>query len=278
MINEAQFSKAREFIFRHGRLLARQRFLYHFEDGAGKSVLAALSAYQNEDGGFGNGLELDILCPQSSGICTEAGLGYLLELGVCDGPAVERADRWVLARQDEGGVIPHPVEHVRRYPHGPWWAKDDDDRVFALAGLLGQMGRGSEEFYRRTASRFRTKYAETDAFPDDLAVYDYPLNLYLRYAPGAEQFSRFLARLRKALPGMLEREQWHCPLFFCHGRWSEDVDAETWRQQAEAAVATLQADGGVRIQKYDDLPWWRPVWTLDLLVTLKAKGLLNSRD
>jgi len=69
MITPEQFEKARQFIYRQGDLLTRRRFAFHFEQGSNQPVLQALACYQNDDGGFGNGLELDITCPESSGIC-----------------------------------------------------------------------------------------------------------------------------------------------------------------------------------------------------------------
>jgi len=43
-------------------------------------------------------------------------------------------------------------------------------------------------------------------------------------------------------------------------------------------IATLQEDGGVLIDRYSKLAWWRPVWTLDMLVIMKEKGLLDSSN
>jgi len=36
----------------------------------------------------------------------------------------------------------------------------------------------------------------------------------------------------------------------------------------------LQDDGGLKII-YQDLPWWRPIWTLDALIILKMSGMTN---
>ena len=73
MVTREQFEKALQFIYRYGDLLARKRFAFHFEEGSKQAVLDTLNSYQNDDGGFGNGLELDVMCPESSGICTLKG-------------------------------------------------------------------------------------------------------------------------------------------------------------------------------------------------------------
>ena len=57
--------KAREFIYRNARPLDYARWRYLFEDGKREDVLRILAAYQNEDGGFGHGLEADCLNPDS---------------------------------------------------------------------------------------------------------------------------------------------------------------------------------------------------------------------
>lgn len=57
------FERARRFVYRNARPLDLARWKYHFENGSEQEVLAALSAYQNEDGGFGHGLEEDNMNP-----------------------------------------------------------------------------------------------------------------------------------------------------------------------------------------------------------------------
>src|SRR5689334_13066678 len=56
MNRSQRLAKAQEFIWLHARLLERNLFAYLFANGSKEPVLAALHAYQNEDGGFGNAL------------------------------------------------------------------------------------------------------------------------------------------------------------------------------------------------------------------------------
>ena len=53
MYDSELFAKARLFIYRNARALDLARWRFHFEDADKSEVLAALSAYQNKDGGFG---------------------------------------------------------------------------------------------------------------------------------------------------------------------------------------------------------------------------------
>lgn len=271
MIIAAQLNSSRNFIYRYGDLLTRKRYAYHFESGSRDDVLRALSAYQNEDGGFGNGLELDILCPDSSGICMEMALGYLLELGVTEGPIFDAAIGWILASATADGDVAHPADKVMAFPHGPWW-ESDKRRILSIAGLLGRMGKALPEIAARASTVFEANQA--DDFTE-LRVYSYPVALYLRYGDSARAHGEARQRLEAAFGGMLEKDAWHHPLFFCHNRWdSPEIADSVWRSDAKKALATLQDDGGVFIERYAGLPWWRPVWTLDMLVILKDKGLL----
>jgi hypothetical protein len=162
---------------------------------------------------------------------------------------------------------------VRAYPHGKWW-EQDDGRILSIAGLLARIGRAHPEIAARADAYFEAKYASSLG---EVGVYSYPLALYLRYGDKGAKHEESRRRLEAAFSEMLEKDAWHHPLFFCHNRWdSPEIPASLWRCAADKAMATLQQDGGVAIDRYAQLPWWRPVWTLDMLVTLKDKGLLGA--
>jgi hypothetical protein len=270
MITSDQFDQAKHFIFRHGRLFDRKRFTYHFEGGSRQSALDALLCYQDPDGGFGHGLELDVTCPASTPICAELALNHLDELGVRDGDALRGLEAWILSSQREDGSLPNPVTEIARYPHGPWWLDEDTPRVFSLAGLLAKMGLGSERFFARAEGLFRGY-----EFPRELGKYDYPLHLYLLHAPGAQQFVSRLRALQEAVPGMVRRFRDHHPLLVFSYRWVSDATSrDLLRNEAQIAIADLEDDGGIR-SPYPGVPWWRPVWTLEMLISLKRFGLLE---
>ena len=269
MLSADQLSRARQFVYRHGSLLDRKRFAFHFEGGSPNTVLDALRCYQNPDGGFGHGLELDVMCPASTPICAELALYYLDDLGVRDGDTLERLEKWIVRSQRGDGSLLNPSDEIRRYPHGPWWLGEDRVRTFSLAGLLAKAGRGSAEFFRRANRLFADH-----PFPPEIGKYDYPLFLYLTYAPVERGLSARMATIQDQLPAMLCRFQDHHPLLVFSYRWVSD---ETCRQvleaQARLAAGDLEEDGGIRCP-YPDLPWWRPVWTLEVLISLKRFGFL----
>jgi len=66
MERSQRLQKAQDFIWCNARLIERYLFTLLFANGSREPVLAALRAYQNEDGGFGNALEPDKRCPPQS--------------------------------------------------------------------------------------------------------------------------------------------------------------------------------------------------------------------
>jgi hypothetical protein len=273
MLTGDQFTKSRNFIFQQGRLIDKKRFLYHFSGGAREDVLQALSCYQNPDGGYGYGLELDVSCPASTNICTEMAMFYLDELRTTEGEVVDNIEKWITTRHLEGKCL-HPKDDVLAYPHGGWW-EDGSGSSHSLIGMLGKWGRGTEALFQWAETSYGSQEPR-----GSLGVYHYPLYLYLRFAPGAEKFREDREKIEQDIPGMLEEFAWHCPLFFHPFGWAGDaIDGPTMEAEARKAVATLQDDGGVRVQQYEKIASylvWRAVWTLDMLVTLKRHGLLKD--
>src|SRR4051812_49076414 len=132
--------RAADFIWRNGRLLDRQRFAHHFLGASAAPVVAALYAYQNADGGFGNALEPDKRCPDSQPIDQEVALHALDDIGIEPASIGRMCDFLVAISTAEGGV-PFVLPSVRSAPRAPWWNTDDDppaslNPTASIAGLL----------------------------------------------------------------------------------------------------------------------------------------------
>ena len=69
-LSRADFDRAKRFISAHARPLDRSLFVYHFQSGPADDVMAELVRFQNEDGGFGRGLEPDFRLGASSALAT----------------------------------------------------------------------------------------------------------------------------------------------------------------------------------------------------------------
>ena len=81
MIARERYRQARRFVEEVARPLDRALLAYHRGEAERDEVVDALAAYQNEDGGFGHGIEPDIRLGASSPMATSVGLEYAVAVG-----------------------------------------------------------------------------------------------------------------------------------------------------------------------------------------------------
>lgn len=119
------FAAARAFLLDHARPLERAVFFYRYEDGPAADVIDALATFQNEDGGFGHGLEPDSTTPTSGVLCTNLALEYLSGVKA-PGHAVKAAIDFLVdtfdPNIDSWRIMPGDTAE---YPHAPWWESQD---------------------------------------------------------------------------------------------------------------------------------------------------------
>jgi|GEM_PF-192126 len=148
-LTPSQWRAARDYLLQQARPLETARYRYHFEGGAAGEVLAALAAFQNDDGGFGHALEPDLRTPASSALATSVAFQVLEEVNApADHPLVLGGLAYLLASYDSAAerwpIIPPAAEAAQR---AFWWAADGlEDRFghFAFnprAELLGVLWR-----------------------------------------------------------------------------------------------------------------------------------------
>lgn len=119
---------ARVFLYRNARPLDLARWKYLFEGGSREDVLAALAAYQNEDGGFGHGLEPDCWNPNSAPVQTWVATEIIKEVGLADQkhPIIQGILRYLASGKDfNGHTWSNAVATNNEYPHAPWWQYDE---------------------------------------------------------------------------------------------------------------------------------------------------------
>lgn len=143
-MSDTVFARAEEFIWQNARLLERRLFAYHFKGGSREGILAALAAYQNADGGFGNGLEPDIRCPDSQPVPTQHALEFLDEIG-WETTLVQRTCDYLLTITTAEGGAPWLLPSALHYPRAPWWQTVENppaslNPTAAIAGLLHKHG------------------------------------------------------------------------------------------------------------------------------------------
>ena len=117
-------ARAKAFISEQARPLEQRLYLYRCEGGAAGDVLGALAEFQNEEGGFGHGLEPDVRLADSSVIATTVALQILRDLGVgSEHQMVQRTMRYLLdTYAAEHKVWPIAPPNVDDAPHAPWWS------------------------------------------------------------------------------------------------------------------------------------------------------------
>jgi hypothetical protein len=125
-LGEEQFNQAKKFLENKARKLDWKLFQYYFESGSAANVLEELKQFQNQDGGFGNGIEPDFRLKASSPMATTIGLQYLRELRIpSDHEMVKGAINYLLSTYDHEKQLWHAVpKEVNEAPHAPWWHYD----------------------------------------------------------------------------------------------------------------------------------------------------------
>jgi hypothetical protein len=272
LLSTETINQSKAFIYQNGRLLERKLFAYFFESGSQEACLKALLAYQNPDGGFGNGIEPDLLCPDSSAIGAETALAVLDLLDTQGEEILDPLVDWLVANQDEAGFIHQPPRNMANYPHQPWWGSPDRNRVLVIAALLKKRRVERDDFFGRAGT-----YYESIDLPEPDDFYSYPFFAYLRYCGVGGADKARLDRWVTQLPGLLDKQRDHFPLFGRYWFYARDfVDRETLEGEAATFIAALAEDGGVTTP-YPEMPWWRPIFTLDGLIMLKKAGFIGEK-
>lgn len=127
LLTNSGFMAARSYLLAKARPLEQTLFHFHFEGGSQERVLEALAAFQNQDGGFGHGLEPDVRTAHSSAIATSHGFAVLRDVNApSTSPLVQRAVDYLLSSYDPTrqvwSILPAEAEDA---PHAPWWNRAD---------------------------------------------------------------------------------------------------------------------------------------------------------
>ncbi len=283
-------ARAADFIWRNARLLERALFSFRYAHGSREKVIAALVAYRNADGGFGNALEPDKRCPDSQPVDAEMALRVLAEVGD-DGQVTRRLCEYLSTITTSEGGIPFVLPSVRAYPHAPWWNTADNppasiNPTASVAGLLCQVGVSHPWLDRATAYCWRI--LETTDLTD---VHDVLAALaFLDRVPDRQRAETAFARLARAIAehhlvaadlpgeGYVKRPLDFAPApeCLCRSLFDDAVIAEHLR----ALAARQRDDGGWPIiwepvSSACEIEW-RGIVTLDALRTLQAYGVAAS--
>jgi hypothetical protein len=117
------FRKASNFMKLLARPLERAMFQHEAEDGPEQATVDALAEFQNDDGGFGHGIDPDIWMPDSSPLSTTVALRHISALGLShDHPLITGAVAYLIDNYDTKRAGWSKVSwEVEDAPHAPWW-------------------------------------------------------------------------------------------------------------------------------------------------------------
>ena len=138
-VSSSDYRSITRWMVRNARPLDLARWQFHFENGSQAAVLAALAAYQNDDGGFGNALEIDSWNPNSSPYTTAVAINVLEEIGLRDRnhEIIKRIVAYLAATPEfDGDYWPAIISSNNDYPHAPWWADRTYDWGYTPTALL----------------------------------------------------------------------------------------------------------------------------------------------
>ncbi len=178
-------TSAREFILDIGFHLGAAIIDHAWNSGPSADVIEQLAHYQNDDGGFGHGLEVDIGSAASNPFAARLAMHILL--GLRDRPAADlehRLQSWLVANQDQDGDW-HFSDETRAGTLAPWfvgWTFPGLNPACCIAGLASQLGLAPTKMLERVAALFAEKASLDEARTNDF----YGLLPYTEYAGGVD--------------------------------------------------------------------------------------------
>lgn len=133
--------KLRKMVFRGARPLEFTMWKTAFENGNPEDFLSVISAYQNEDGGFGHNMEANIWNPNSSPEITSYALDQLERVGYCfqnpNHPIVKGILKYLSSGEyltPTGWICGIPSNN--EYSHAPWYGHDPKNQTVRILGNL----------------------------------------------------------------------------------------------------------------------------------------------
>ena len=277
---------ARDFILREARLIDRRLFEVWFEGGDPRSVLAALRAYQNPDGGFGHALEADTRTAASQPLYVEVALEYMADAGLADAEMAGRAcDFLQAAGGPEGGapILRPGFEAAAHAVH--WRGLDFRPHINPNGGIVGRLlALGVDHPWLAPATAFCWREATRAEGAHDVTE----ALIFLEHAPDRGRAEPMIAELMRRLPGERHYKADPAqagyglgPLYFAPApasRLRTWFDEDLIQRNLDHLAAEQQEDGGWPIAwtppSRAAVSEWRGVVTLRALKVLKAYGRL----
>ncbi|MGH2849980.1 MAG: hypothetical protein ACRDLP_05130 [Solirubrobacteraceae bacterium] len=280
---------AERFVLANARVIDRHRLAVLLHGAPVEPFLRALSAYQNDDGGFGHALEPDVRSPHSEPVSALRAIELLNEVGAPDDRMMAEAAAWVGAIALADGGVPVVMPTAAAYPHAPWMVASEGASflTLAIAGALLEAGSREPWLERATAWSWSAL-----ARPDELSAYWVKCALaFLDAVPDESRASAALEQIRPMLgdsgslpvAGGIEGERL-TPLVLSERPRARSRALFTDEQIAndlDRLEREQQDDGG---WTFDWLAWspgqsveWRGAITVQAVRTLITHGRIEER-
>ena len=304
-LNAAAYQEVRRWMYRNARPLDLARWQYHFEGGSREAVLAALSTYQNADGGFGLGLEADNWNPHSSPYTTGVAAHVLKEIEFTDAshPMLQGMLTYLDNTWSKKGW-PFTIPGNSDYPHAPWWTSSEaTDAAYGyyptgiLVGFILNHGNKASLIYQR-ALTLADQMMEKVLSDEPIDVHE--AGCYCTFLEDVKSANltqridcdRLEARLSTLVDGAIERDPAKWPVYSMRPSMYIDSPTSPFYKGNEAVVEDELAyilrsrmPGGVwNISwQWADYPnefaisanWWRGDWAIHNIRLLKSFGRVD---
>ncbi|MCH1983292.1 hypothetical protein MCG98_12035 [Ruminococcus sp. OA3] len=145
MLTQQDYQEIRCWVLRNARPLDLALWKYYFEDGQREDIIDALACYQNEDGGFGNGIEPDCWNRESSPYATMIAMGMLRKTGFMEQegdrhPIVQGIFRYLESRVHCDGEGWHfCIPSNSECPRAPWWTYSEESNNIQSMGITASI-------------------------------------------------------------------------------------------------------------------------------------------
>ncbi len=304
-LNNETLQKVKERILNEGRKLDAEALKLEFGNTDKHDYIKELILFQNDDGGFGNGIEPDFIFPSSSPMATSIGLKYL-----------EKIDETIKGRE----MIKRAVEYLEKeynyeekrwysagkslndFPHAPWWNIDEETGRNCIdaswgnptAELAGYLYKYREYTVKIDAKKLVAeavrRLEEKKQFTSEHEIYCY-IRMYNRVP---EEFKKRMKEpITRAIEGLISTDpkEWDQytpnPLRFIEKESKEyfGISMNLINKSLDYVINKMETEGEIKVNwewgQYED-EWniqkrnWIGIINLNYLVILKKFNRLRG--
>ncbi|MCJ7648955.1 MAG: hypothetical protein MUP85_10105 [Candidatus Lokiarchaeota archaeon] len=139
-LRKSSFNEASQFIKNHARPLEKLIYRDYFHKPCCEEILNELKKYQNDNGGFGNGLDLDFKLLFSSSMATSIAFQHLARLDDAEkaismiNSGIEYFEETFAPERNGWFAVP---KEVNDFPHAPWWHYNEKEGMTIIDKYWG---------------------------------------------------------------------------------------------------------------------------------------------